>query len=1047
MNLAELSLRRPVTAVMFYVSLVVIGLIAGFRLPLEQFPDVNVPFIFVDLPYPGSTPEEVERTITRPAEEALATLTGISRMNSNSRPDGANVFIQFSDWDRDIEITASEARDRIDAIRSELPDDLQRYFVFKFSPSDQPVMRVRFAGDRDFTGEYNLLESQFKRRLERLPGVARVDISGAAAPEVEIAISPERLTAHGLGLNELAGQLRAINFSVSAGQINEGRQRLRVQPIGEIASLEELRDLVLNDNGLKLSDVADVRQRPQAVDYGRRLDGRPAVGLDIFRERNSNLVDVSRAIRAELESINGEPDFRDIQLNIIEDQADGVTTSINGLVEAGVIGSVLSLLILFYFLRHWPSTLMVTLAIPICIVMTLGTMYFMGMTLNILSMMGLLIGVGMLVDNAVVVVESIYQKREKYPGDPVRCAIEGTRSVQVAISAGTLTSIIVFLPNLFGERNFISIYLGQVAITITMSLLASWIVAVSLIPMISARLRTPPAVTAEHGFVPRLTRGYARLLRWTLENRAKAVLSMMLVVMVSLVPVTMTKMDFFKNDVGRRIELYFDWKGAYSLEQISEEVLHVEQFLDANRDKYQIKQLYSWFSERGWAGMQVTLVDPNPSILDRLLLRQHEAGLMSAEEVQEMIRKDLPKSARADIGFQGGDGPGGGGDDEGIRVFLNGDSSQTLAELADNLIPMLASRKEFRDVRVDTGDENSEIKVSVNRERAASLGFSAQEVASYIGIALRGTPLREFRDGDAEMPVWVRFAGSEEFRVEDMSALTLRRADGSSVPLLSVVDVSVRKGASQIGRQNRQTAIALQANLAKDVTVPDARKAMEEVLESATFPPGYRYSFGGSFQQDDEAGKQMLFNLLLALVMVYFVMAAVFESMLFPAAIISSILFSALGVFWLFAFTGTTFTIMAFIGCLVLMGVVVNNGIVLFEHINAQRREGMQRIDALVHGCKERLRPILMTTCTTVLAMLPLCIGGTQLGGDGPAYYPMARAIAGGLVFSTIVSLLFLPTIYAVLDDLSHWTGATLRRAAATGGAGKAGAVTPAEAK
>lgn len=338
-------------------------------------------------------------------------------------------------------------------------------------------------------------------------------------------------------------------------------------------------------------------------------------------------------------------------------------------------------------------------------------------------------------------------------------------------------------------------------------------------------------------------------------------------------------------------------------------------------------------------------------------------------------------------------------------------------------------------VRVDTGDENAEIQVSVNRERAAALGFSAQEVATYVGTALRGTPLREFRQGDAEVPVWVRFSGSQDFRVEDMAALTLRRADGSSVPLLSVVDVDVRRGASQIRRQNRQTSLVLQANLAKDVTVPDARKVMETVLGSTTFPPGYRWSFGGSFQQDDEAGLQMVFNLLLALVMVYLVMAALFESLLFPAAIVSSIMFSALGVFWLFALTGTTFTIMAFIGCLVLMGVVVNNGIVLFEHINEQRREGRNRVDALVHGCTERLRPILMTTCTTVLAMLPLCIGGTQLAGDGPAYYPMARAIAGGLVFSTIVSLLFLPTIYALLDDLRGWTGQLMVRGRGTGSA------------
>jgi HAE1 family hydrophobic/amphiphilic exporter-1 len=1029
MSPAELSLRRPVTAVMFYVSLVVIGLIAAFRLPLEMFPDVNVPFILVDLPYPGSTPEEVERTITRPAEEALSTLSGIRRMGSTSRPDGANIFIEFSDWDRDIEVTATEARDRLDAIRNELPDDLQRYQVLKFSPADQPVLRVRFAGDRDFRNEYPLIEETFKRRLERLPGVARVDISGAAPPEVEIAVDPDRLTAHGLSLNELANRLRSVNFSVSAGQIDEGRQRLRVQPIGEITDLDQLRNLVLNRDGLRLSDIARVRLKGQKIDYGRRLDGRPAVGIDIFRERNANLVDVSRVVMAELRQINAEPEFRDVQLNVIDDQADGVKSSIAELVEAGLVGSLLSLLVLFYFLRHWPSTLMVTLAIPICIVMTLGAMYFFGMTLNILSMMGMLIGIGMLVDNAVVVVESIYQYREKYPNNPVRCAIEGTRGVQLAISAGTLTSIIVFAPNLFGERNFLSIYLGQVAMTITIALLASWLVAVSLIPMISARLKTPPAVTAEHGFIPSLTRRYAGLLRWSLANRGKALLAMLLIVLVSFVPMTQTNMNFFQNEVGRRLDMYFIWKGAYSLEQISDEVLRVENFLHDNREKYQIKQIYSWFSERGWAGIQVTLRDPDPSLWDRLLLRKAEPGLLSSEEVQEMLRNDLPRTARADIGFQGGGNQGGG--NEGIRVYLNGDSTETLRELAENLIPMLSSRPELRDVRVDIGDENAEVQVRVDRDRAAALGFSAQEVASYVGIALRGTPLREFRHGQSEVPVWVRFDGSEEFRVEDMAAFTLRRPDGTTVPLLSVVNVDILRGATQIQRENRQTSLVLQANLAKDVTLQDARKAIEAVLGTAEFPAGYRWSFGGSFQEEDRAGQQMLFNLLLAMVMVYLVMAALFESMLFPSAIISSIFFSALGVFWLFALTGTTFTIMAFIGCLVLMGVVVNNGIVLFEHINSFRRAGMNRTEALVHGCKERLRPILMTTFTTVLAMLPLCIGGTQLGGDGPAYFPMARAIAGGLLFSSMVSLLFLPTIYALMDDMRTWTSRLLARARA----------------
>jgi HAE1 family hydrophobic/amphiphilic exporter-1 len=363
-------------------------------------------------------------------------------------------------------------------------------------------------------------------------------------------------------------------------------------------------------------------------------------------------------------------------------------------------------------------------------------------------------------------------------------------------------------------------------------------------------------------------------------------------------------------------------------------------------------------------------------------------------------------------------------------VQLVGDSTETLAEIAKEIIPILAKRKELRDVRVNTGDQNSELSVRVDRERAAAFGFTAEQVASFVGVALRGAPLREFRRGETEVPVWVRFAGAEEYGVEDLDTFMVRAPDGRTVPLLSMVNVGVTPAATQISRTNRQTTLTVQASLAEKVTVPEARTAMEETLKAASFPAGYSYSFdGGAFQDEDDAGKQMFTNLIIALLLIYIVMAAVFESLLFPAAIMSGVLFSIFGVFWLFWLTGTEFNIMAFIGILVLMGVVVNNGIVMIEHINNLRRRGLSRTDALVEGSRERLRPILMTMGTAILAMVPISLGGTQMGGDGPAYYPMARAIAGGLAFSTVVSLLFLPTIYAILDDLRSGTSRLIARA------------------
>ena len=317
MSIAELSIKRPVSAIMLFVSLTVIGLIAAFRLPLESFPEVSPPFIFVQLPYVGSTPEEVERTVLRPVEETLSTMPGIKRMDTSANANGAQLFIQFTDWERDVAIAASDARERIDAIRDELPDDLQRYLVLKFSTTDQPVLRVRLASDMDLASSYDMIDREFKRRIERIPGVARVDISGAPSNEVEIAINQDRLTAHNLGLNELTTKLQAINFSVSAGTITDGGQRLRVQPVGELTDLQQLRDLVIG-NGVRLSDIADVRFKQARMDMGRRLDGKKAVGLDIFKERNANLVEVSKRALAEVEEIRKEPSLSDLQIKVID---------------------------------------------------------------------------------------------------------------------------------------------------------------------------------------------------------------------------------------------------------------------------------------------------------------------------------------------------------------------------------------------------------------------------------------------------------------------------------------------------------------------------------------------------------------------------------------------------------------------------------------------------------------------------------------------------------------------------------------------------------
>ena len=1009
MNITELSIRRPVTTIMLFVSMVVIGLIASFRLPLEAEPEATIPFFFVSLPYPGSTPEEVERNVLRPVEEAISTMPGIKMINSKANAEGAQIQVEFSDWDRDIALAASEARERIDAVRDQLPDDLRRYYVQRWSTSDREVMSLRLDSHENLTTRADLIERGIKQRLERLPGVARVEVGGVAKQEVLVALDKDRLSAHAVALNELVTKLQAANFSVSAGQINESGRRLRVQPKGELQDLQSLRDLLVNNRGTRLSDIATVSLQPQRMSYVRQTDGRPSVGVDIFKERSANLVDLSRAVRAEVEALRQDPAMQGINFEVEDDQGQAVTKSLLALAEAGVIGLLLSVIVLYAFLGHWPSTLMVSMAIPICFIMTLGFMYFAGITLNIISMMGLLLAVGMLVDNAVVVVESIYQEREKYPNQPSVASIIGTRHVAIALSAGTLCHCVVFLPMMFGEKNIITIYLSQLAVTISVSLLASWLVAVSLIPMLSARMKTPPALKSP--LINRLQERYARALRWTLQHRGWAVGGILAITLASLYPMTHTQGGGDDGDPSQ-INIFYQWRGAYSKEEMGREVARVEDFVNAHRKDFHIDRVFSRYSEQGWAQTRLFL-----DIEDQAL----------SEKIKEEVRKGLPQSARAKIGIGW---PGGmGSEGQGIRFSLVGDSTQTLKELAEDIVPMLARDPKLRDVRVDTGDANTELAVRVDRERAAAYGFSAQQVAQFVGMALRGSSLRDFHRDDVEIPVNVRFAGSENYGVEDLSSFMVRTAGGKEVPLLAMVDVGVNPAASSIQRLNRQTMLRVEAGLAKDVPMDQARKAIETTLEGVQFPPGYGYTFSGAgFNINFDGMQQMVNSIFIALILMVVIMAAVFESLLFPAAIMSCVLFSIFGVYWLFWLTGTEMNIMAVIGILVLMGVVVNNGIVMIEHINNLRRRGVARTDALVEGSHERLRPIMMTMGTAILAMVPIALN-TQTVDGMPPYFPMARAIAGGLAFSTVVSLLFLPTIYALLDDLRNGTARLVRRA------------------
>jgi HAE1 family hydrophobic/amphiphilic exporter-1 len=1004
MNLTDLSLRRPVTVVMSFVSMIAIGLIASRLLALEYFPSVDFPGIFVQVPYRGSTPEEVEKQITRPAEEVLATISGLKGMSTTSHEGGADIFLRF-DWGEETTLKALEVREKLDGIVEQWPSDVERYFTFQFSTSDMPILMLRISSDQDLSGAYELLNRKVKQRLERVEGVSQVELYGVYPREVRVELDADRVAAHNVNLVELATLLSQSDFSLTAGRITDSGRRYTLRPLGELKSIEEIQHIVLNREGLRLSDIAEVSfAEPERVE-GRHLNGSYAIGMNIQKESGANTVAAARLVEAEIEAIKEEGDLEGITIYYMDNAADGIVSSLKDLLNSGLIGALLSLIVLYLFLRQMSTTLIVTLAVPVSIIITLGALYFMGLSLNVLSMMGLMLAVGMLVDNAVVVTENVHRHQAIDPSASIEATRRGVREVSLAVVAGTLTTAIVFLPFIVSPADEVTLFMKHVAISICVALGISLLLALTVVPLLMARLKPPAATQTKTTWIDRVILLYDRVLEWLLNRRWISVGITLGILASVAIPIAFVDMDFFPDDEGteRRIELYYHINGSYTLDRVEEAVDEVEAYLFARKDSFEIESVYTYF-ESGHAESS-------------LLLTPADQAVRSIEEIQEHIRAGLPKLAIAHPSFSWQSG----NEEEGIRIMISGESSERLVELTNEVARVLERVDGFVDVRSEAARGDEEIQVVVDRERSRQYGFSTQQIASTVSTAMRGYNLRRFRTPDGEVEMRLAFQEADQESLEDLQNLTVQGPNNTPVRLATLARLVERRGPSSIQREDRITTLGVQVNL-DGLTKEEGRERLEAVLANYDLPAGYEWGY--SQRRDDEETSQqlMLVNLLLALVLIYLVMAALFESLIHPAAIWSSILYAIVGVFWFFFITNTTLQIMAWIGVLILIGVVVNNGIVLIDHINHLRGEGLDRRTAILQAGHDRFRPIVMTAATTILGLIPLCFGSTQIGGDGPPYFPMARAIVGGLAFSTFVTLVILPTIYILLDDLRDWS-------------------------
>ena len=1034
-RLAGFSIRYPVTICMILVSFIVLGAVSAFKIPLVMLPDVDAPFVMVRVPYFNSTPDQVEETITKPLEEALSTIPKIQRLTSTSNPNDAFIQMQF-DWGEDIELLRAEVRERVEQVRKDLPDDVDHIYVMTWNTNEIPIMEGRISSGRDLRGAYDFLDLKIKKPLERVPGVGEVNINGVDRKEINIFLRLDDIKRYRVDVDSIFRRLEGSNVDVSLGRVVEGGYRYGVLTKGSMTSLDQIRSFPVNNMGLKLSDIADVEFGDPIIDFGRHLNGTYAIAIEVRKTSDANTVETVKRVQQRIKELNDDPSLEGIQVMVWHNAGEEITKSLSGLLNAGTVGALLSVLVLYFFLWRLGATLAIGFAIPFSIISAVGFLYLLGNTLNVLSMMGLMLSTGMLVDNAVVVLESIFQKLEK-GYDRVTAALQGTQEVVTAVLASTLTSIIIFVPLVFGKATEYSIWLSHTGIAIMITLLCSLFVSLTLIPLGVAKFiridvnRQPflkPIVLGQIGrFFSLFTRlplirrwrherepgqvvakpwteRYIRLVEWNLRHRyVMGLLIVPLVVASSFFVVTKLPDNSPEAEDLRDMGIQFEFSENYHYEKIEKEYIEpVEQYLLANKDRFKIKNVYSYYG--------------NNEGTTRLFFDEDRITLEELKDIRKKISDGLPVIPGADIRT---------GRQEGAEaenwtgVNLYGDDSVTLQKLASEARRRLKLNPAFLEVHTALEKGREEVQITLDREVARKYGVSPQSVGGVLGIVLRGRELGGYRTKEGEVKIWMKLRQGDREDLNDLKSMVVGIGrDGQEILLSGVAKFEIKKTPGSIERENRRTFTSLYANYSgqkKD----EGKKLVTEVMNGLSFPPGYGWSYGFWTQREEQEDQDFMFNLLLALFMVYFVMASLFESLAHPFAIMLSLLFAFVGVAYFLLLTGTPFNIMAMIGIMILIGIVVNNGIVMLDHVNNLRRRGLPRSQAILEGCRERLRPILMTATTTVVGLIPLATGHSSM--LGLRYFPMARTVMGGLMASTILTLIVLPTYYTLVDDVSMW--------------------------
>jgi HAE1 family hydrophobic/amphiphilic exporter-1 len=1024
--LVEFSVSKRVTITMVILIVMVFGFLSLSRLPLEMMPDISFPTITVVTQYSGVAPQEIERLVTEPLERTVSSVSRVKKVSSASSEGFSTISVEF-EWGTNLDYAAQDIRDFIGRIKDYLPDGVQEPMVLKFDMSQLPVMLVGVSGIPDSYKLRKFLEDNVQQRLQRLDGVAQLQVMGGRTREIQIAIDPLRLKGKSLAIDNVINMLRAQNMNTPAGYFTSYNTDYLLRAMGEFRNLDDIRNSIVgaapDGTPVRLYEIAEVIDTYKESRSMIRMNGESSVFLIASKQSGGNTLKVSEKLNKEITKINKE--FPQLKFYTVFDQGNPVKRVMKSTTREVIIGGFLAVLLLLIFLGNIRPTLIIAVAIPLSIITTFIVLYAAGFTLNLMTLGGLALGIGRLVDDAVVVIESIFRHLEN--GEtPANAARRGASEVSMAIAASTFTTIIVFLPMLFSQGLAGQLTRG-LCLTIAFALLASLFVAFTIVPMLSSVFFRKPKKDPAAWFKG-VKSWYVRQLDMVLRHPALTVWSTAGIVVLSIVvgALFVGKELMPASDRGM-IAMRVELPQGTTLEESGSLCKQVQQMLQSVPEVKYVGEMIGRDDQMGGGGgghgggptgpngaqMFVRLLDP-------------ELRHRSQQEIENYIRERLPilNNGKITIMSMGGFGSGSG---KPVSIHVYGNDLKTLRDISQNIADIIGGVPGLKDIESSFSKARPEFHFSIDRQKALLYGLAPYQVQTALEAANLGIVSTQLRTGEDEIDL--RVILNKRFRadLEYLRQFPLKTPTGAIIPLSQVATLTEEQGPVTIDRDNKFRVGIVDANLAGRPlggVVKDIKAKLASVEKS--LPDGYSLEFKGEFEDMQDAFGQLLLALLIAILLIYMIMASQFESLVHPFVIMFTIPLAAIGVVWILLLLGKTLSIVTFMGIIILVGIVVSNGIVMIDYVNQVRERGTSVHDALLEGCQTRLRPVIITAAATIVGMIPMAFFS---GAEGSQMSPMALAVIGGLISSTLLTLFVIPVVYQYIDRFSGWVKHHVKRA------------------